>query len=74
MGAGRVKKEDQIDSKAGIIFKAHIGKQMKKGELIAEIFTDKKEVLDTVSERIQNAVVFSKRKVKEPALIKKILK
>ncbi|AFN74074.1 pyrimidine-nucleoside phosphorylase [Melioribacter roseus P3M-2] len=71
LGAGRLKKEDKIDPKAGIIFYPKIGMKIKKGDLIAEIFTDNKDVLDAASDSIKNSVEISREKTPPPKLVKK---
>lgn len=73
LGAGRLTKEDKIDPKAGIIFYPKIGDKIKKGELIAEIFTDKREKLKLVKEKILSALSFSRKQVIKPKLIQKII-
>ncbi len=74
LGAGRLTKDDKIDPKAGIIFKAKIGNKITKGTVIAEIHTDKKSSLDKVKDRISGAIEFSKEEVMSPKLIREILK
>lgn len=73
-GAGRLRAEDKIDPKAGIIFYPNIGDRVKKDEVVAKIFTDKKEEIENVKARILNALKFSKEKTKSPKLIKAIVK
>lgn len=73
LGAGRARKEDTIDFKAGIVFKKMIGDTVKKGEEIAIIETDRKAAIESVEKRILNAVAIGKEKVKRPKLIKKTL-
>jgi len=73
LGAGRRTKEDLIDPKAGIIFKAKIGYRYKKNDLLAELFTDDKSIIDSVEKRILGAISFSKEKVGKPKLIKKVI-
>jgi pyrimidine-nucleoside phosphorylase len=41
LGAGRLRVEDEIDPKAGILFKKKIGDSVEKGETVAIIQTDK---------------------------------
>jgi len=74
LGAGRKTKEDKIDPKAGIIFYPSIGQKIKKGELVAELFTDKKNVLDEMNKKLLESITTSKEKVRRPKLIKKILR
>jgi pyrimidine-nucleoside phosphorylase len=73
LGAGRMIKEDIIDHKAGIIFHKKIGDVTKKGEVLAELYSDSKSKLKAARERILRAVEYSDKKVKGPKLIKKII-
>lgn len=70
LGAGRMTMEDKIDPKAGIIFYPKIGHKISKGELIAEIFTDKKLSIDPVKKKINNAISISEKKTQPVQLIK----
>jgi pyrimidine-nucleoside phosphorylase len=73
LGAGRKTKEDTIDPKAGIIFKVKIGDYVKKNDVIAELFSDKEKVFNSVKRNILNSIYFSGKKIKKTKLIKKIL-
>jgi pyrimidine-nucleoside phosphorylase len=73
LGAGRMTKEDIIDHKAGIIFWKKIGDLTKKGEVLAELYSDSKDKLKIAKERILRAVEYSNKKVSSPKLIKKII-
>jgi len=74
LGAGRLKADDKIDPKAGIIFRKKIGDKIKKGELIAELFTDDEKKFDHAKKRIENALTLSKEKVNKVKLIKATVK
>jgi pyrimidine-nucleoside phosphorylase len=74
LGAGRLKKDDKIDPKAGIIFNYKIGDEIKKGDVIAEIFSDNKKSILNVKNRFNKLVEISSKKVNPPKLIKKIIK
>ncbi|MDP3830553.1 MAG: thymidine phosphorylase, partial [Ignavibacteriaceae bacterium] len=74
LGAGRETKEDIIDPKAGIIFYPKLGDKINKGDVIAELHTDRKNKLDSAIERIEKSVKLSKEKVRKEKLIKKIMK
>ena len=74
LGAGRVTKEDKIDPTAGIIFYPKIGTKIKKGEVIAKLFSGKKDKIDMVKEMISNSIKYSKNKTKPVKLIKTIIK
>lgn len=73
LGAGRLTKEDKIDPKAGIIFYPKIGTKIKRGDLIAEIFTDKKDKIEFAKESILNTITISIEKVNKQNLIKSII-
>ncbi len=73
LGAGRMTKEDIIDPKAGIVFHKKVGDYVKRGEVIADLFTDKKSSLDKVNRRIISSLSYSKEKVRKPKLIRQIL-
>jgi pyrimidine-nucleoside phosphorylase len=73
LGAGRLTKDDKIDPKAGIIFNAKIGQSVKKNDLIAEVFTDKKNKIDLAKSKIQAALKYSDKKTAKPKLIKQTL-
>ncbi len=71
LGAGRKSKEDKIDHKAGIIFKLKLGDKVKKGETIAEIFSDSGKGIDLAGRRILESITISRDK---PAVLKLIKK
>ncbi|MFA8343397.1 MAG: thymidine phosphorylase [Rhodothermaceae bacterium] len=73
LGAGRATKEDIIDPKAGIIFYPKIGDKIEKGDLICELFTDKKSVLEATKVRIAKSIELSDTKIRKPKLIKEII-
>ena len=70
LGAGRMKAEDEIEPKAGVIFNVKIGDRITKNSVVAELFTDDKTKIDGAKKRIENAVKVSKNKVKKVKLIK----
>jgi thymidine phosphorylase len=73
LGAGRFTKEDKIDPASGIIFKHKIGDRIKKGDVIAELFTNKEEEIEKISQSVSSSLEFTNKKVKSPKLIKKII-
>jgi len=73
LGAGRLTKDDIINPKAGIIFYPKIGSKVKKGEVIAKLYTDKKKSIDSAKNRISKSIEYSKEKTKKVKLIKNIL-
>lgn len=73
-GAGRERKEDEIDLSAGIVFCKKRGKEVTKGDIICKIYGNNVKKLKIALEEIQNAVKISKEKPNETALIKKVIK
>jgi len=73
IGAGRRKKEDNIDHKAGFIFNKNVGDMVKRGEKILEIHTNKKESIESVKDRLKNAIKISNKTIKKPEMIFKII-
>lgn len=49
-GAGRMKKEDAIDSSAGIVFVKKTGDKVSRGDVLARIYTNREKVDDAVAE------------------------
>lgn len=74
LGAGRLKKEDKIDPKAGILFYPKIGDKVKKGDLIAELFTDSENILEEKAKQLADSVRISEKQVERQKMIKKIIK
>ena len=74
LGGGRKTIDDKIDFKAGMIFKKKLGDRVKKGEVILEFFTDKKNVIDAVKSRMENAIKIEKQDKAHEKVIKKIIK
>jgi pyrimidine-nucleoside phosphorylase len=60
LGAGRMRVDEIIDPKAGIIFRKKVGDQVKTGETLAVIFTDRTEVLESAVQRLETAIDISK--------------
>jgi pyrimidine-nucleoside phosphorylase len=56
LGAGRMKKEESIEPKSGIVFAKKLGDEIRKGDLIATFYTDKKNAIDAAKARIQKAI------------------
>ena len=72
LGAGRLKKEDIIDPKAGIIFTPKIGDFLKEGDEIAELFSSRKITEEDINKVIKS-IELSEEKVKAAKLIYKVI-
>ena len=62
LGAGRTKVDDIIDPKAGILLEKKAGDEVKAGEVVATLYTDKANVVFTAKERITRAFTVGKVK------------
>lgn len=72
LGAGRKTKEDTIDLDAGVILNKKIGDPVKKGEILAILYTNDKSKLVEAKELILKAYNIGE-KTEKPVLIYKIL-
>ena len=71
LGAGRLSKDEPIDLSVGIIIKHKVGDYIKKGEPLAEILYNEKQITD---EEFLNCYTFSKENIEKPKLIIDIIK
>lgn len=73
LGAGRKTKEDKIDPKAGIIFYPKIGGFVEANSLIAELHTDREDMVESSKKQLLSALKFSSKEPVKPELIKEII-
>ncbi|GAB4289093.1 MAG: thymidine phosphorylase [Ignavibacteriaceae bacterium] len=73
LGAGRKKMDDKIDHKAGIILHKKTGDEVRKGDLLADIFTNKKESINIAKSLLSSSIRYSGEKIPHLKLIKKII-
>ena len=74
LGAGRKTKADVLDMSAGIILEAKIGDKVKKGDVLATLYSEKEETLDGAAALYAGALSFSKKKVARPVLVHRIIR
>jgi len=72
IGAGRRKKEDKVNHRAGFIFNKNVGDRVKKDDLLLTIHTDKKDSIDTAINRLKNAIKIIDKTVTKPKMILEI--
>lgn len=73
-GAGRERKEDDIDLSAGIYLHVKVGAPVKKGQVICTLYGMNKDKLVRASEEAKAALVIGEDKPEVPELIKEIIK
>ncbi len=71
LGAGRLSKDDNIDLSVGIVLNYKVGDHINKGDVLATIFYNEKEITD---EEFLSSYKFNKEKVEKPKLIIDIIK
>ncbi|MBU1299980.1 MAG: thymidine phosphorylase, partial [Bacteroidetes bacterium] len=59
IGAGRMKVDDVIDPKAGIIFRKKVDDAVSNGDILATIFVDDKTILEAAALRLERAIVIA---------------
>ena len=69
LGAGRATKEDKICYQAGIIINKKTGDHINKGDILATIYTNKKDIIDEATNTYLDSIKISKTKVKSQKLI-----
>jgi pyrimidine-nucleoside phosphorylase len=75
LGAGREKKEDSIDYSAGIVLNKKVGDYVKKGELLASLYTSKQETLEESERILLNAIKMDEKPINlEPLIFARIEK
>jgi pyrimidine-nucleoside phosphorylase len=73
LGAGRRKKDDIIDPKAGIIFYKKIGDKIKNEDIVCELHSASKTKIKLAEQMIIESIEISKTTPSIPKLIKKII-
>lgn len=69
LGAGRETKESNIDLSAGIYLHKKIGDKVEKNEVLATIYTNKKEAVESVKQLISNNYTIAAPSIEQPTLI-----
>ena len=72
-GAGREKKEDEIDMSAGILLEKKTGDEVHTGDLLCTVFGNDKAKAETGAEEALKAYSIGEERPEESALIKEII-
>lgn len=73
LGAGRMKKEDEIDHKSGVYLKAKVGEYYKQGSVIGYIDCDDPDKLESAHKRILGSIKQVEDKTEKPVFIKEVI-
>ncbi len=71
LGAGRIKKEDEINSRVGIVLAKKVSDEVKAGDLLAKIYC---ESIIIPSQDVSECFEITREKVDRPTLIYEIIK
>lgn len=74
LGAGRMKKEDKINHRAGLFFKKTYGDYVKSGDVIATLYANDICLFDGAARVLDEAILIRKEKPREDILIYDIIK
>lgn len=74
LGAGRASKDDVIDFAAGIVIKKKVGEEVKSGDVLALLYTNKQDAVEPAAKRYLDAIKISKEKTERNPLIYKIIR
>lgn len=69
LGAGRINISDEIDYSAGILLNKKVNDEVKKGDVIATLYTDKEVDKEDVFTKLKNAINIGKQRVKAKKMI-----
>ncbi|MCL1997019.1 MAG: pyrimidine-nucleoside phosphorylase [Defluviitaleaceae bacterium] len=69
LGAGRAKKEDIIDPKAGIVFHKKTGDKVDEGDKIATLYTQKEEMANEAALLLDSSITIGNKKPESIKLI-----
>lgn len=72
LGAGRIKKDDNIDYSAGIVLNIEINDYVNKGDVIAYLHTNKDDIDEYIYD-FNNAISYSKKESVKENIIKKVI-
>ncbi|MFC1569020.1 pyrimidine-nucleoside phosphorylase [bacterium] len=73
LGAGRVKKDDSVDPKAGILLKKKVGDHVDDEETLAVLYTDRSNVLDEVTTQIKKSIEIGDTQPVEQPLVERLI-
>ncbi|MBN1780427.1 thymidine phosphorylase [bacterium] len=73
LGAGRMKKEDAVDPKAGILLHKKTGDSVRSGERIMSFYTDRPEIREMASRELTQAVSVRPDSVQRIDLVERLI-
>ena len=74
LGAGRIRKEDNIDNAVGIILNKKVSDKVKKDDLLVTIYANSKEKLEEAKKNLLEVIKIENKEVEKPKMILEIMK
>ena len=69
LGAGRIKKEDNIDYSVGIILCKKVSEEVKKGDVLAKIYANDENKLKNAKNDLESIIKINENKVETKSTI-----
>ena len=74
LGAGRIRKEDNIDNAVGIILSKKVSDKVEKEELLVTIYANSKEKLEEAKKNLLKVIKIENKEVEKPKMILEVMK
>lgn len=74
LGAGRVKKEDNIDQSVGIVLCKKVSNEVKIGDILCYVHANSEKLASEAVAKLKDIYIISKEKIEEPKAIIDIVK
>lgn len=73
LGAGRVRKEDDIDYSVGIVIKKKVGEEVKEGDILACIYANDENKLKYAKQKVKDVIKITNQKLEKLPVILDII-
>lgn len=74
LGAGRVRKEDNIDNAVGVILNKKVSDKVEKDEVLVTIYANSKEKLEEAKKNLLGVIKIENKEIQKPKMILEIMK
>ena len=74
LGAGRIRKEDNIDNAVGIILNKKVSDKVEKDDLLVTIYANSKEKLEEAKKNLLEVIKIEEQDIEKPKMILEIMK
>ena len=74
LGAGRIRKEDNIDNAVGIILNKKVLDKVEKDDLLVTIYANSKEKLEEAKKNLLEVIKIENKEIEKPKMILEIMK